>query len=90
MLLCVKFDEKPQTFCADFGELTTLQTGTQLVPATKDTLGGIKVGENLAITEDGVLSVVTTNRAEKDNTRPITSAGVERIVGNIDVLLKLI
>lgn len=100
MLLCVKFDEEPQTFSGfcegdsrfktDFGELTILQTGAKLVPATEDTLGGIKVGENLKITEDGVLSVITTNRAEEDNTKPITSAGVSVIVGNIDVLLKLI
>lgn len=43
-----------------------------LPPATADTLGGIKVGENLTITEDGVLNatgsapanVVTTNTAQ--------------------------
>lgn len=46
-------------------------------------------GNNVEI-KDGVISVLTTNNAEEDNTRPITSAGVNTIVGNIDVLLKLI
>ncbi len=33
------------------------------------------------------LMVDTTNEAEKDNTRPITSAGVYTLAGNIEVLL---
>lgn len=49
----------------------------------------LHAGENIDIT-DNVISVLTTNNAEKDNTRPITSAGVNTIVGNIDILLKLI
>ena len=40
--------------------------------------------------KDGVLSVNTTNDAEKDNTLPMTSAGVYTQVGNIEVLLKTI
>lgn len=40
--------------------------------------------------EDGVLSVNTTNDMEKDNTLPITSAGVYATVGNIEALLKTI
>lgn len=56
-------------------------------PATTEKLGVIKVGNNLEITEDGVLSVTTTNEAEKDNTKPITSAGVYTQVGNIEILL---
>lgn len=40
--------------------------------------------------ENGVLSVNATNLAEQDNTRPITSAGVHTIVGNIEALLKTI
>ena len=46
-------------------------------------------GENIEI-KDNVISVLTTNNAEEDNTRPITSAGVNTIVGNIDILLKII
>ena len=40
--------------------------------------------------EDGVLSVNTTDDMEKDNTLPITSAGVYATVGNIEALLKTI
>ena len=56
-------------------------------PATTEKLGVVKVGNNLEITKDGVLSVTTTNDAEKDNTKPITSAGVYTQVGNIEILL---
>ena len=66
------------------------ESGINLVPATDKILGGIKVGDNLSITPDGVLSVMTTNNAEIDNTKPITSAGAFTIIGNIDVLLKTI
>ena len=40
--------------------------------------------------QDGVLSVNTTDQMERDNTLPITSAGVYATVGNIEVLLKTI
>ena len=56
-------------------------------PATKDRLGLIKVGKNLTITEDGVLSVDTAEAMEEDNTKPITSAAVDTEVGNIATLL---
>lgn len=46
-------------------------------------------GENIEI-KDNVISVKTTNDAQQDNTRPITSSGVYTIVGNIDILLKII
>ena len=55
--------------------------------ASPDRAGIIKVGDNLAISEDGVLSVVTTDTAEQDNTKPMTSAGVYTLAGNIEVLL---
>ena len=47
-------------------------------------------GNALELTEDGALNVITTHDAEKDNTRPITSAGVYTVVGNINALLKTI
>jgi hypothetical protein len=59
-------------------------------PATVDTLGVIKVGNNLEITKDGVLSVTTTAAAEQDNTKPITSAAVYTTIGNINALLETI
>lgn len=40
--------------------------------------------------ENGVLSVNTTDTAEKDNTLPITSAAVHTQIGNIDILLQTI
>ncbi len=55
--------------------------------ATKDKAGTIKVGDNLKISEDGVLSVDTTDTAKQDNTKPMTSAGVYTLAGNIEVLL---
>lgn len=58
--------------------------------ATDATLGAIKVGNSLRITEDGTLSVNTTNQMEQDNTLPITSAGVYTTVGNIEALLQTI
>ena len=58
--------------------------------ATQTTLGAVKVGKNLSITEDGTLYVNTTNQMEQDNTLPMTSAGVYATVGNIEVLLQTI
>ena len=58
--------------------------------ATTEKAGIVAVGKNLSITEDGVLSVDTTNDAEQDNTKPITSAGVNLVVGNINALLAII
>lgn len=59
-------------------------------PATKNALGLIIVGDNLNITKEGVLSVNVATEAEQDNTQPITSAAVNTLVGNINVLLQLI
>ncbi len=55
-----------------------------------ETLGGIKVGADLEITPEGVLSVQKATGVEADNTHPITAAAVYTEVGNIDVLLKTI
>ena len=58
--------------------------------ATTEKAGIVTVGKNLSITKDGVLSVDTTNDAGQDNTKPITSAGVNLVVGNINALLAII
>lgn len=58
--------------------------------ATTEKAGIVTIGKNLSITKDGVLSVDTTNDAEQDNTKPITSAGVNLVVGNINALLAII
>lgn len=53
--------------------------------------GGVtfKPGESMKLV-DGVLDVKTTDNAEADNTLPITSSAVYAILGNIEVLLKII
>ena len=56
-------------------------------PATRGTLGGIIVGQDLLVTEEGVLSVDKATSAEEDNTRPITAAAVYTEIGNINALL---
>lgn len=61
--------------------------GTAVPMMTEDVAGIAKVGDNLCIDTAGRLSVVTTDTVEKDNTKPITSAAVHVVVGNIDVLL---
>lgn len=58
--------------------------------ATEDTPGIVAVGDNLKIDENGRLSVDTTDKVEKDNTKPITSAAVDATVGNIEILLQTI
>ena len=55
--------------------------------ADRENAGIIKVGDGLLISEDGVLSVDTTDTAEEDNTKPMTSAGVYTQIGNIEALL---
>lgn len=58
------------------------------VPIMSESVAGIaKVGSNLRIDAGGRLSVDTADTAEEDNTKPITSAAVHVILGNIDVLL---
>lgn len=59
-------------------------------PATAEKLGVIMVGDGLTIDDDGKLSVDTADAAEKDNTKPITSAAVYTQVGNINALLATI
>ena len=45
---------------------------------------------NTLINRSGALCVNTTDDAEQDNTRPITSSGVHVICGNINALLQSI
>lgn len=59
-------------------------------PATTSALGGVIVGENLSVTEDGTLSVDTTDDMTADAAKPITAGGVNVVVGNIGALLSMI
>ena len=56
-------------------------------PATEKQLGLVRIGDNLSVDKNGVISITTTDEAENDNTKPITSAGVYTQLGNIAVLL---
>ncbi len=64
--------------------------GYVLPPATRESLGGIIVGEDLRITEEGILSIIKATSVEADNTRPITAAAVYTEEGNINALLHTI
>lgn len=50
----------------------------------------VKAGNGLSMAKDGTLSVDTADKVEKDNTKPITSAGVYMEIGNINALLATI
>lgn len=89
--VCMSGDEE---MCVDMENLNIVHTGggssaipTELLPATKTRLGGIIVGNNLSVTENGTLSVDMAEDIEKDNTRPISSAQVYTSIGNINALL---
>ena len=74
---------------SDGAEINLGPLPTATLPMASDKiLGGIKVGENLKIDENGVLSVDTVTEVMQDNTKPITSGAVFTEVGNIEVLLK--
>lgn len=72
------------------GSLSFGSSGVELRPATTTDLGGIIVGDDLTITEQGVLSVLKANEVDEDNTHPITAAAVYTEVGNINALLSTI
>ena len=48
------------------------------------------IDRNTLVSRSGTLCVNTTDDAEQDNTRPITSSGVHVICGNINALLQAI
>ena len=53
--------------------------------------GGVDFQTDETLTlKNGILSVNTTDVMQRDNTLPITSAGVHATVGNIEELLKTI
>ena len=87
-ILCgggVPADPTPDVYAQILELLNNIADGGK--PATTERLGVVKIGENLKITEEGVLSVDTATEVEQDNTKPITSAAVHTEIGNIEVLL---
>jgi hypothetical protein len=85
-----------QKLLNDLGDLDGLKTRdkSNLVAAINEVrasaTGEFEVDENTMSYQNGVLSVNTADRAEADNTRPITSAAVYAEVGNIEILLQTI
>lgn len=72
-------------------ETEWVDPGVQELPiATKEALGGIIVGNDLLVTDNGVLSVDKATAVQEDNTKPITAAAVYTEVGNINALLATI
>lgn len=51
---------------------------------------GLIIDNHTLVITNGIMRVKTTNDVAQDNTLPITSAGVNTIVGNINELLKII
>lgn len=80
--------QQATTLTAEMSETTTLGGNMNAVPTGA---GGIqyKAGDHISI-EKGVISVLTADQVETDNTKPVTSAAVATQVGNIDILLQTI
>lgn len=78
----VNLQENAQQFTANMGEIQTVAeyVGGQVYTA----------GDNIHISNEGVISVLTADIVESDNTKPVTSAAVAMQVGNIEILLQTI
>ena len=66
-------------------EAADMPSWSQISGKPFDTIDG-----NTLVNRSGALCVNTTDDAEQDNTRPITSSGVHVICGNINALLQAI
>ena len=66
-------------------EAADMPSWSQISGKPFDTIDG-----NTLVNRSGALCVNTTDDAEQDNTRPITSSGVHVICGNINALLQTI
>lgn len=82
-------DPEPDVYDQIIGLINTIDpdSGGASGVASPTRLGVVRVGENLKIDKDGVLSVDTATAVEEDNTRPVTSAAVHTELGNIEALL---
>lgn len=84
----LKCDLVEESFDVDFQSYSGSDGNVPI--ASESVLGKIRVGSNLKITKDGVLSVDTAQAVEQDNTKPVTSAAVHMEIGNIEALLSAI
>ena len=72
-----------------FAAITDSGTPEAMLLDVQNSSGNYTAGQNIDIT-NGVISVITTNTATEDGTRPITAGGVYNIVGNIEAILQTI
>lgn len=70
---------------ARIAEESALSAKTGMAPSSKGSIG-YQPGENISI-ENNVISVLTADDVEQDNTRPITSAAVYNQFEIISALL---
>ena len=75
----------PDGYKTAIEEIQTGGSWSQISGKPFDTIDG-----NTLVNRSGTLCVNTTDDAEQDNTRPITSSGVHVICGNINALLQAI
>ena len=75
----------PDGYKTAIEEIQTGGSWSQISDKPFDTIDG-----NTLVNRSGTLCVNTTDDAEQDNTRPITSSGVHVICGNINALLQAI
>ena len=85
----VEFSSKFSDTNSTFKSSLSTKPISILEPATKQKLGGVIVGDNLNITDNGVLSVNTTDDISFTNKQPITSKGVSVHVGSNQALTNL-
>lgn len=79
----------PSVGVDDNGKVLTVVEGKWTAETPKESGVQFKTDETLTL-EDGVLSVNTADKVERDNTLPVTSAAVYTEVGNINALLATI
>ena len=58
--------------------------------ATREKLGAVIIGENLNVTNQGIVSVDTASTMSEFDDRPITAAAVFAVVGDIEQALAAI
>lgn len=61
-----------------------------LAPATTTTLGGVIVGSNLTVDENGVLAVDIDTELSSTSTKPVTNSAIYAVVGDVESLLSAI
>lgn len=74
------------------GKVTTItitdKNGQHVSSIEDGSVENVPIDNDTIVLKNGLLAVNTVNIAEADNSKPISSAGVQMIVGNIDVLLR--